>query len=411
MSAAVEATKHWVTVWSASAQGAYPIGSTIAQPDLSAAIADAGLGLVNQSFRMLLKPGLWSTRLRLRLSNRFGNRPLQLRGMSLGLHLGGGALVPGTRIEWPDQCVAAGQSAWTPAIAWTALPETPQLLLGRSLAFSAWVDGASGPITWHAKAMATSYLASPEDRRAAGSDSELGFPHTTTSTFFFDALDAWLPTSVYTLVGLGDSLTDGTATTLNGHDRWTDVLQRELWATGRQDIAVINAGIGGNQVCGPGPEARPWRGGPAAIERLEADVLTLSGVRSVLWLEGINDFSDNGQAQATTVIEATANAVQRLRAQGVRVIGATVPSALGSTRPGHGSALQDAQRRAFNAEVRRGVLFDDFVDLDHALTDPATGALKATFNGDSTLGDRGDGIHPNRAGHAAMARFISSHLP
>jgi lysophospholipase L1-like esterase len=56
------------------------------------------------------------------------------------------------------------------------------------------------------------------------------------------------------------------------------------------------------------------------------------------------------------------------------------------------------------------VLFDDFVDLDHALTDPVTGALKATFNGDSTLGDRGDGIHPNRAGHAAMARFISSHL-
>ena len=410
MSAAVEATKHWVTVWSASAQGAYPIGSTIAQPDLSAAIADAGLGLVNQSFRMLLKPGLWSTRLRLRLSNQFGNRPLQLRGMSLGLHLGGGALVPGTRIEWPDQCVAAGQSAWTPAIEWTALPEAPQLLLGRSLAFSAWVEGASGPITWHAKAMATSYLASPGDRRAAGSDSELGLPHTTTSTFFVDALDAWLPTSVCALAGLGDSLTDGTATTLNGHDRWTDVLQRELWAAGRQDIAVINAGIGGNQVCGPGPKAGPWRGGPAAIERLEADVLTLSGVRSVLWLEGINDFSDNGQAQAKTVIEATANAVQRLRAQGVRVIGATVPSALGSSRPGHGSALQDAHRRAFNAEVRRRVLFDDFVDLDHALTDPVTGALKALFNGDSTLGDRGDGIHPNRAGHAAMARCISSHL-
>jgi lysophospholipase L1-like esterase len=411
MSAVREATKHWVTVWSSSAQGAYPIGSTIAQPDLSAAVPDAGLGLVNQSFRMLLKPGLWSTRLRLRLSNRFGNRPLQLRSMSLGLHLGGGALVPGTRVPWPDQCVAAGASTWTPAIEWPMLPAMPQLMLGRSLAFSAWVDGASGPITWHAKAMATSYLASPGDRRAAGSDSELGLPHTTTSTFFVDALDAWLPTSVCALAGLGDSLTDGTATTLNGHDRWTDVLQRELWAAGRQDIAVINAGIGGNQVCGPAPEAGPWRGGPAAVERLEADVLTLSGVRSVLWLEGINDFSDNGQAQATTVIAATANAVQRLRAQGVRVIGATVPSALGSSRPGHGSALQDAHRRAFNAEVRRGVLFDDFVDLDHALTDPVTGALKAVFNGDSTLGDRGDGIHPNRAGHAAMARCISSHLP
>lgn len=410
MRTAVEATNHWVTVWSASAQGAYPIGSTIAQPDLSTAVPDAGLGLVNQSFRMLLKPGLWSTRFRLRISNQFGKRALQLRDVSLGLHLGGGALAPGTRVECPDLCVSAGAFTWTPVIEWPILPSTPQLMLGRSLVFSAWVEGASGPVTWHAKAMTTSYLSCPGDSRAASSDSELGFPHTSTSTFFIDALDAWLPTSVYALAAFGDSLTDGTATTLNGSDRWTDVLQRELLAAARQDIAVINAGIGGNQVCGPGPEAGPWRGGPAAIERLERDVLSLSGVRTVLWLEGINDFSDNGKAQATTVIEAMNTAVQRLRAQGVRVIGATVPSALGSTRPGHGSAIQDAHRRAFNAEIRRGELFDDFADLDHVLTDPVTGGLKAAFNGDSTIGDRGDGLHPNRAGHAAMARCIFSSL-
>lgn len=411
MTEPLEAANHWVTVWSASAQGAYPVGSTVAQPDLSTAVPDPGLGLVNQSFSMLLRPGLWSTRLRLRLSNHFGDRPLQLRDMSLGLHLGGGALVPGTRIAWPDQCVPPGQYAWTPAIAWTALPETPQLLQGRSLAFSAWVEGASGPITWHAKAMTTSYLASPGDCGAASSDSELGFSHTTTSTFFVDALDAWLPTRVHALAAFGDSLTDGTATTLNGHDRWTDVLQRELLAAGRQDIVVINAGIGGNQVCGPGPEAGPWRGGLPAIERLERDVLTLSGVRSVVWLQGINDFSGNGQAEATTVLEAMASAVARLQGQGLRVMGATVPSAMGSTRPGHGSALQDARRRAFNAEIRRRMIFDDVIDLDEALTDPRTGALKASFNGDSTTGDRGDGVHPNRAGHAAMARCILSALP
>jgi lysophospholipase L1-like esterase len=28
------------------------------------------------------------------------------------------------------------------------------------------------------------------------------------------------------------------------------------------------------------------------------------------------------------------------------------------------------------------------------------------FNGDSTFGEPGDGVHPNRAGHAAMARCI-----
>lgn len=410
MSSALAAAGHWVTVWAASAQGAYPVGSTIAQPDLSGALPDATQGLVNQSFRMVLRPGLWSARFRLRLSNHFGDRPLQLRGMSLGLHQGGGALAPGTRVELPDQSLAAGACGWGPAVEWTALPATPQPMLGRSLAFSAWVDGASGPITWHAKAMATSYLSAPGDRRAAGSDSELGFPYTTTSTFFVDALDAWLPAGVQALVALGDSLTDGTATTLNGHDRWTDVLQRELWGAGRQDVAVVNAGIGGNQVRGPDEAAGPWRGGPAAIERLERDVLALSGVGTVFWLQGINDFSDNGQADAATVAKAMADAVKRLRAKGLRVIGATLPSALNSTRPGHGGALQDSRRRAFNAEVRRGALFDGFADLDRALTDPHSGALQAAFNGDSTTGEPGDGVHPNRAGHAAMARCILESL-
>jgi len=406
MSEAQAAAGHWVTVWAASAQGAYPVGSTVAQPDLSGAFPDAAQGFVNQSLRMLVRPGLWSARFRLRLSNGFGDRPLQLRGLSLGLHLGGGALVPGTRVELPDLTVSAGASAWTPAGAWAALPAATPLMQGRSLAFSAWVDGASGPITWHAKAMATSYLSAPGDRWAAASDSELGFPHTTTSTFFVDAVDAWLPAGVQTLVAFGDSLTDGTATTLNGHDRWTDVLQRELWAAGRTDTVVVNAGIGGNQVCGPDPAAGPWRGGPAALQRLERDVLSMSGLRTVFWLQGINDFSDNGQAEAATVAAAMASAVGRMRAQGHRVIGATVPSALGSTRPAHGSVLQDARRRALNAAVRQGALFDAFVDLDHALTDPDTGALKAAFNGDSTSGEPGDGVHPNRAGHAAMARCI-----
>jgi lysophospholipase L1-like esterase len=411
MSSALPSESHWVTVWAASAQGAYPVGSTIAQPDLNRALPEMTQGLVNQSLRMVLRPAIWSTRFRLRLSNRFGNKPLLLRGMSLALHMGGGALVPGTRIALPDQTIAAGSFEWTPAIEWAALPKSAQSMLGSSLAFSAWVEGTSGPITWHAKAMGTSFLSQPGDKSAAVSDSELGFPHTTTSCFFIDAMDAWLSAEVCTLAAFGDSLTDGTATTLNGHDRWTDVLQRELWAAGRQDLAVVNAGIGGNQVIGPAPGAGPWRGGPAAKERLVPDVLELSAVRTIFWLQGINDFSDNGQAEAAAVSDAMAHSVQRMRAQGVRVIGATVPSALGSTRPGHGNDQQDNRRRAFNAEVRKGALFDDFVDLDLALTDPLTGRLHTAFNGDSTSGEPGDGLHPNRAGHAAMARYILKKLP
>lgn len=114
---------HWVTTWAASAQGAYPVGSAVAQPDLGAALPEPVEGMRNQSLRMLLRPALWSRRFRVRLSNVFGDRSLRLRGLSVGLHWGGGALVPDTVVALPDQEIVAGNRAghrpsncrgWTP---------------------------------------------------------------------------------------------------------------------------------------------------------------------------------------------------------------------------------------------------------------------------------------------------------
>ena len=73
------------------------------------------------------------------------------------------------------------------------------------------------------------------------------------------------------IVAFGDSITDGTATTINGDDRWPDVLGRRLG--GRW--SVVNAGIGGNQVVGPreySPQ-KPFAGGPSALARLESSGL------------------------------------------------------------------------------------------------------------------------------------------
>jgi lysophospholipase L1-like esterase len=372
------------------------------------AIPDASIGLHNQSFRMVVRPSLWSSRFRLRISHVFGDRPLALRHIRLALHAGGGACVPDTSVALPDMDIGAGQAVWTQAVDLPWLSEQAFVWMnGRALAFSACVQGFSGPITWHAKSMATSYVSQPGDPLAATDGSETRFPHTTTSTFFIDAVDAWLPELAHAAVAFGDSLTDGTATTLNGHDRWTDVMQRAAWAVGHRQLAVVNAGIGGNQVAGPSPSLGPWRGGPAATDRFIRDVLSLSGVQAVLWLEGINDFSENGNADVDTVVQAMREITGQMKSKGLRVIGATIPSALGSDRQGHGGAEQEARRQAFNQQVRLGQLFDEYADVDAALTDKKTGRLRSEFNGDSTLGEAGDGLHPNRAGHAAIAQRFS----
>jgi len=197
---------------------------------------------------------------------------------------------------------------------------------------------------------------------------------------------------------------------MNGDDRWPDVLARRLYAQHGNRVAVVNAGIGGNQIAGPaeyGP-AKPFAGGPASGQRLERDVISLSGVSAVIWLEGINDFSKNGNAAVETVTAALRDGVAKLRAglPGVRVLGATVVSALGASNAAHGFPEQDEKRKALNAFIRSSGVFDAVIDFDAVVTDPATGAMRAEFVPESTTGGPGDKLHPNRAGYLAMGMAI-----
>jgi lysophospholipase L1-like esterase len=173
---------------------------------------------------------------------------------------------------------------------------------------------------------------------------------------------------------------------------------------------VLNAGIGGNQVLGPKEYSsdKPFPGGPSALQRLERDVLSLSGVKAVIWLEGINDFSKNGNADADAVIAGMREGVSRIRKAipGGVVVGATITSALGSTNPAHGFELQDTKRKTLNEFIRHGGIFDGVAEFDHVTLDPQTGAMRAEFVPDNTVGGAGDKLHPNRLGYQAMGMAI-----
>ncbi len=90
----------------------------------------------------------------------------------------------------------------------------------------------------------------------------------------------------------------------------------------------------------------------------------------------------------------------------VRVIGATVATALDDSSPAHGSAVQDGKRQVLNAFIRSGGVFDGVADFAAALLDPATGGMRAEFVPESTTGGPGEKLHPNRAGYETMAAVI-----
>ncbi len=413
---AADEPKKWVASWTASVHGPYPAGNPSAPPDMKLAIPSAEAGARDQSFRLILKPEIWGREARLRFSNALGSRPVTFADVHVGLQQASSALIAGTNqpVSFRGRksvSVKPGESVWSDAV---RLPfaRNPKsgTLLGRKLAVSFHVPGESGPMTWHAKALQTSYLTAPGAGPKSADESEAAFPFSTASWFFLDALDMRAPAASQAVVAFGDSITDGTLSTMNGDDRWPDVLARRLRAAHGNRVSVVNAGIGGNQVAGPKEYSlqKPFAGGPSALDRLERDVLTLSGVSHVIWLEGINDFSKNGNASVEAVQQGMREGVARIRKRiaGVKVIGATLTPALGSSNANHGTSEQDAKRKALNTFIRSSGVFDAVIDFDRATLDPATGQLKPEFVHNTTTGGEGDRLHPNRLGYIAMGMSI-----
>jgi lysophospholipase L1-like esterase len=334
----------------------------------------------------------------------------------VGLALGGPALVKGSNRPVAfggkaEVTIAPGADAWSDPVDLPFVGDAQATeLAGRKLAVSLHVAGESGPMTWHAKALTTSFVTAPDAGAKGAAEDEAAFPYPTASWFFLDAVDMMMPPDTRLVVAFGDSITDGTASTMNGDDRWPDVLARRLHRAFGNRVAVVNAGIGGNQVTGPAAysAARPFAGGPSTAARLERDVLSLSGVSALIWLEGINDFSKNSNASVETVTAGMRDIAARLRARvpGVRIIGATLTSALNATSAAHGSKEQDDNRRALNAFIMSSGVFDAVADFDAATLDPSTGEMKAEFIPESTTGGPGDKLHPNRAGYLAMGEAI-----
>ncbi|MEN3275690.1 MAG: hypothetical protein V7631_1480 [Massilia sp.] len=415
----------WAASWATSIQSAYvapttPQGAAIPafnpQPDLSFALPNATTsGAVNQTFRMIIKPDLWGRTIRVRFSNVFGTKPVTFSHAAVALQSYQANIVPGTSVPLRFRgsqrvTIPAGQQLFSDPVELPFVSRSnPHTLDGRNLAVSFAVDGASGPASHHASAFTTSYISAPGSGDKVLQEDDIAFPYTTTSFFFVSELDVLAPKNTLVVVALGDSITDGTFSTLNGNDRWLNVMSRQLHKRLGNRVSVVNAGIGGNAVVAQ-------LAGQPATQRVGRDVIGLSGVDLVVWMEGINDLG-GGRLTPEPIIAGYRQVVSSLRNARIGVIGATLTSsyvpngqvpansplaaASAELAAQYGSAQTDAYRRRLNSFILTSGLFDATADFAAVTTDPATGTLYAPFVPNSQ-GSAGDYLHPNRAGYQAM---------
>ena len=381
----------WASAQQAPAPGAGPTVGDLASGDLAPGDLD------NATLREVVHLSVGGAQVRVRVSNAFGDAPLVFAGVHLARAVapGSAAVEAGSdrAVTFDGRAqvtVPAGADYWSDPVA-LAAPD------GADLAVSLHFIQGPHAQTGHSASRATSFLA-PGDLAAAP---DLPGARRIAHWFAVSGVDVE-GSARGAVVALGDSITDGHASTLDGNDRWPDDLARRLHAAGRA-VGVLNVGIGGNHILTDGL-------GPNAVSRFDRDVLAQSGARAVILLEGINDLGMLSRdapdaphgvhvALLARLYAADAQMIARAREHGLKVIGATLGPYLGSDyyRP---AAANEADRQALNAWIRAPGRFDAVIDFDSAVRDPARpDRMRAAY-------DSGDHLHPSPAGYRAMAAAI-----
>lgn len=377
---------NWVASWATSQQGPEPQNG---QNELEAA------KLTDATVRQIVHLSLGGSTLRLHLSNAFGTHPLTVDSIHVARAKSpaSSAIDPAT-----DRAVTfAGKTSVVIPTGAVYLSDPVALAMPASgdLAISFHYALPPSVQTQHLGSRATSYLTGGQ--RTA--EAELPNAERTVRWLGLAEVDVAAAPDARTVIAFGDSITDGHGATTDGNDRWPDVLARRLQADAKlHDVAVVNEGIGGNHLLTNGL-------GESALQRFDRDVLAVSGARTLLILEGINDLGGLGRTEAATAEQhaelvahmeaAFVQMVERAHAHGIRVIGATIMPDGGSTYY-HPSAADEAARQAVNTWIREPGHFDNVVDLDKVARDPANPQrLLPAF-------DSGDHLHPGPAGYKAM---------
>lgn len=378
-SAAPASADAWVGTWAAAPAGIEP-----GVPN----------GHVGRSIRNVVHTSIGGTAARITLSNLFSREALLIGRASIAVAATGhkegtedaAAAVDSMRLvtfgKRTSVVVPPGGHVVSDPVRLQVVPDTDLLV-------TVYTPAPGGPVTYHPRALRTSYTALGDRTRDVGG---AAYIERASVWRYLTAVDVLNRQARGSVVVIGDSITDGIGSSYDADRRWTDTLADRVSGSG---LGVLNAGISGNRLL---RQSLAIGKGPSGVSRFGRDVLGQAGTEAVFVELGINDIIRRPHETDPDRIVAGLKALTRqAHTRGLRVVGSTLTPFGGNPR--HTDELE-AVRDRVNDAIRSGDVFDRTVDFDRLLRDPyAPDRLRPDY-------DSGDGLHPSDAGYRAMGRSV-----
>jgi lysophospholipase L1-like esterase len=368
------------------------IGTWAASP----APAESG-AFSNQTLRMMPRISLGGERVRVRLSNAYGSRPLEIGAAQIALRDKGPGIVSGSS----RPLTFGGAGAVTIAAGALVVSDPVDLEVAplTDAAVSVYLPGeitlAFGITGRYARQ--TNYV-SPPGNFAEATVMPIG--NLTDQWYFVSGVDVLADAGAGGVVALGDSLTDGNISTIDAFCRWTDQLARRLIARqGGRPMGVMNQGLGGNRIL---HDIR----GDSGLRRFDRDVLAQPGVTHAIVMLGTNDLRNRWakpaeEVTAAQMISGLKQMAARAHIRGIKLIGATLTPFGNETYMANAwNPTREEHRAAVNEWIREGGACDGVADFDLALRDPEHPTQMLPIY------DCGDGLHPSDLGYCKMGDVI-----
>ena len=411
----------WVGTWATGPLAVDPPPPEVQAAEVPAPAPRTPVRVRNQTIRQVVRTSIGGSQVRVTLTNLFGTEPLEVGAAHVAERTDGAAIAGGAHLTFgghPSVTIEAGSTVLSDPVALAAAPLS-DLVIDLHLPGDTWAS--TSPATMHVTGLTTTVVSVPGNHVGAEPfDDE----RDTQQWFYLSRVDVWTETAPGAIVAMGDSITDGTGSTVDANRRWPDFLARRLAAEhGAAAPGVLNVGIAGNRVLShnaglgilrragrsapPGTDGPPNPNalfGPSGLSRFDRDVLLQPGATHVIVLETTNDIGmafDDPWPSVDDLIAGHRTMIQRAHAQGLAIYGGTLLPFEGAF---YWTEAGEAKRQALNAWIRTGGAYDGVIDFDAAVRDPDD---PTRFRSDLHAGDW---LHPSDAGYEAMANAIDLSL-